>query len=157
MNPYDDDVYLPEDFEIINVPHDIMIDELPEFMQDIADGTLLSKKGLKDFFERFGMHYLRSEFVKRHTDGWSFLFLKREYRGAFKNKGDAIEYGDAHGGGIFIFNMHPRVIQERREITTSVSSMKTSYAVSKGVNVPYYTHSYYTVNVSMAFILKTEQ
>jgi hypothetical protein len=112
MDPYNGDVYLPQDFEIIPIPDDILIDELPKFMRKIVNSTLPSKQGLKDFFERFGMHYLRSEFVKDHTDGWCFLFLREEYRGAFKDKADAIEYGDNHGGGIFIFNMYPMIIDK---------------------------------------------
>jgi hypothetical protein len=105
-------IYLPDDFPIIEIQEDLIVNDLPEFMRRIADDSIPSQKGLRDFFERFGMHYLTYDFVRKHTQGWCFLFVAGEYRGAFEKLSDAVSYGEKFNGVIMTYDMFLMTIYE---------------------------------------------
>lgn len=92
---YHRDQYIPEDFPSMKIPEgyrEDREDNLPEFINRISKSTLVSVHGYYFFMINFGLLYLQSEFVRKYTDGWTFLFYEDEYIGAFSSVNKADRY-----------------------------------------------------------------
>jgi hypothetical protein len=104
--------YRAHDFPPVEVPENIIQEELPLFMKKIARNGALSDDGWEVFIQKFMMIYLTSERIRKHTDGWIFLFVDGSYGGAFESRDDAVDYGKSIGNNVFLHPMYPMVIGE---------------------------------------------
>ena len=107
---YHADIYFPEDFPDIKIPENLETIELPAFMKRILKAGYILEDEKKIFFRKFAFLYLKSDFIRQHTDDWHFLFYKEKYLGAFKYVKDLDNYGYSQGYGFFHIPMYPRLI-----------------------------------------------
>jgi hypothetical protein len=98
--------YMNKEFLEFPKTTDHTYDDLPEFAKFIIDLAAISDKGTNDFIDKYLTVYLASEFVRRHTDGWVFLFIAREYIGAFETQEMAMEERKKHRGVYALIPMY---------------------------------------------------
>jgi hypothetical protein len=117
------------ELEPVEITPDMKINrkQLSEFMRIIIGDCGISPEGKEDFFKRFGITYLDSEYFRKLTDGICFLFLDGKYMGCFPTDGADCKEDDKYGsnaverGDTLIVDMYTRVIKEYKE---SISKKK---------------------------------
>jgi hypothetical protein len=109
---YLQNTYLSKDFPSIELPETMTADVLPDFMRRIAMDGAVNDNGWETFMKRFGMIYLTSETIRRHTDGWIFMFVNGEYTGSFQNENDAFGYGNSLGVRFHLHDMYLPLLEK---------------------------------------------
>ena len=115
-----------EDFKSINeleerdLDLNMLISDLPVFMQNIVNFSALSNPGSLKFMRKFGIYYIDEHysFIKEFVDNCVFLIAGGDYIGAFQNKDDAIKRANELGferKDVFVLRMYPRRVNEFRE------------------------------------------
>lgn len=139
---YHRDIYLPEDFpDMALFPG--LDDDKTEFIKKISDSTLVSETGFVRFLAKFGILYMQSEFVRQHTDGWTFLFYEEDYIGAFSTENKACSYASRFPKAYFIINMYPKILYEYHEQINTFSYRQTEMVDVGDRKIPTYAHTYF--------------
>jgi hypothetical protein len=145
---YSRDMYLAEESPVVENTAGITFEELPRFIARIIECTSVSEKGTADFCKKFGVIYMISDYVRKHTDGWMFLFLNKEYIGAFSNGRDLNSEYKRRGGRFSIFRMYPERGFELSQV--GIASPSVTYPIDPSENEEtYQRYHLYAVNVEL--------
>jgi hypothetical protein len=120
---YSRDRYMNEESPSYENTIRLRYDEIPEFAKDIVKTGTVSVQGTMDFLKKFLMIYMMSDYVRKHTDGWTYLFIDEEYVGSFASESDAMREWRKRGGVYSIFSMYPPMFSERTQVTVVNSSI----------------------------------
>jgi len=108
---------------------DLNIDivDLPFFMQNVIQFSVLSNEGALKFMRKFGSYYLEIELFRKLTDGCVFIIINEDYIGAYRSKDAAILAANSMGyerRDVFVYPMYLRRIEENNEriLLSSVNS-----------------------------------
>ena len=144
---YDNVNKVPE----IPVTKDMDPSDFPEFIIDVLEATCITSNAKQRFFEKFGFRYLKDKKFQSQTEGYSFLFLDKEYYGAYENSIIAFKIGKAITKTICVIDMHPIILGEYSERTISLGMIEKHEFKKSGTEkiLEVYNYDYYKVAISI--------